>query len=117
MKLSKNFYSTRTSSLKKHNKMLTLLNLNTINKPKIYHPINPSHPFNLDMLNLKTISRRENALLINNKSLKDLVLKYNLNERKTSNENHDPNRYLFNKFKNEEKNYQLTIRAILKKKY
>ena len=115
MKLSKNFYSTRTSSLKKHNKMLTLLNLNTINKPKIYHPINPSHPFNLDMLNLKTISRRENALLINNKSLKDLVLKYNLNERKTSNENHDPNRYLFNKFKNEEKNYQLTIRAILKK--
>ena len=115
MKSNQNFYTAKTSSLKKYNKIMTLLNLNMINKPKIYHPINPCHPFNLDMLNLKTISRRENACLINNKSLKDLVLKYNLNERKTSNENHDSNKYFFNKFKNEEKNYQLTIKAILKK--
>jgi hypothetical protein len=86
-----------------------------INKPKIYHPINPSHPFNLDILNLKQISKRKNALLINNKPLKDLILKYNLDERKNSNENHDPNKYFFNKFKDEEKKYQLTIRAILKK--
>ena len=115
MKSNQNFFTEKTSSLKKYNKIMTSLNINMINKPKIYHPINPCHPFNLDMLNLKTISRRENALLINNKSLKDLVLKYNLNERKTSNENHDSYKYFFNKFKNEEKNYQLTIRAILKK--
>ena len=100
--------------MKKHNNILTLSNLKMFHKPKIYHPLNPSHPFNLDMLNLKTISKRENALLINNKPLKDLILKYNLNGRKSSNENHDPNKYFFNKFKDEEKNYQLTIRAILK---
>ena len=100
--------------MKKHNNILTLSNLKMFHKPKIYHPLNPSHPFNLDMLNLNTISKRENALLINNKPLKDLILKYNLNGRKSSNENHDPNKYFFNKFKDEEKNYQLTIRAILK---
>ena len=115
MKTNKNFYSTQTYSLKRYNNLLNLSNLKKINKPKIYHPINPCHPFNLDMLNLKQISKRENAVLINNKPLKDIILKYNLDERKTSNDNHDPNKYLFNKFKDEEKKYQLTIRAILKK--
>ena len=38
-----------------------------------------------------------------------------MNERKNSNENHDPNKYYFNQFKDEEKKYQLTIKAILKK--
>ena len=114
MKTNQLLYSTRISSMKKHNNILTLSNLKMFHKPKIYHPLNPSHPFNLDMLNLNTISKRENALLINNKPLKDLILKYNLNGRKSSNENHDPNKYFFNKFKDEEKNYQLTIRAILK---
>ena len=114
MKTNQLLYSTRISSMKKHNNILTLSNLKMFHKPKIYHPLNPSHPFNLDMLNLNTISKRENALLINNKPLKDLILKYNLNGRKSSNENHDPNKYFFNKFKDEEKNYQLTIKAILK---
>ena len=114
MKTNQLLYSTRISSMKKHNNILTLSNLKMFHKPKIYHPLNPCHPFNLDMLNLNTISKRENALLINNKPLKDLILKYNLNGRKSSNENHDPNKYFFNKFKDEEKNYQLTIRAILK---
>ena len=114
MKTNQLLYSTRIYSMKKHNNILTLSNLKMFHKPKIYHPLNPSHPFNLDMLNLNTISKRENALLINNKPLKDLILKYNLNGRKSSNENHDPNKYFFNKFKDEEKNYQLTIRAILK---
>ena len=114
MKTNQLLYSTRISSMKKHNNILTLSNLKMFQKPKIYHPLNPCHPFNLDMLNLNTISKRENALLINNKPLKDLILKYNLNGRKSSNENHDPNKYFFNKFKDEEKNYQLTIRAILK---
>ena len=50
MKSNQNFYTAKTSSLKKYNKIMTLLNLNMINKPKIYHPINPCHPFNLDMI-------------------------------------------------------------------
>ena len=94
--------------------MLSISNLKLINKPKIYHPLNPKHPFKLDMLNLKEISKRKNALLINSKPLKELILKYNLDEKKNSNENHDPNKYYFNKFKDEEKNYKLTINAILK---
>ena len=108
------FYSTRSSSLKKYENMLSISNLKLINKPKIYHPLNPKHPFKLDMLNLKEISIRKNALLINSKPLKELILKYNLDEKKNSNENHDPNKYYFNKFKDEEKNYKLTINAILK---
>jgi len=108
------FYSTRSSSLKKYENMLSISNLKLINKPKIYHPLNPKHPFKLDMLNLKEISKRKNALLINSKPLKELILKYNLDEKKNSNENHDPNKYYFNKFKDEEKNYKLTINAILK---
>ena len=64
MKTNKNFYSTQTYSLKRYNNLLNLSNLKKINKPKIYHPINPCHPFNLDMLNLKQISKRENAVLI-----------------------------------------------------
>ena len=115
MKTINKFNSTRTSSLNKYYNIYNISNIKMINKPKIYHPINPSHPFNLDILNLKQISKRKNALLINNKPLKDLILKYNLDERKNSNENHDPNKYFFNKFKDEEKKYQLTIRAILKK--
>ena len=94
--------------------MLSISNLKLINKPKIYHPLNPKYPFKLDMLNLKEISKRKNALLINSKPLKELILKYNLDEKKNSNENHDPNKYYFNKFKDEEKNYKLTINAILK---
>ena len=94
--------------------MLSISNLKLINKQKIYHPLNPKHPFKLDMLNLKEISKRKNALLINSKPLKELILKYNLDEKKNSNENHDPNKYYFNKFKDEEKNYKLTINAILK---
>ena len=115
MKTINKFNSTRTSSLQKYYNMYNISNIKMINKPKIYHPINPSHPFKFDILNLKQISKRKNALLINNKPLKDLILKYNLDERKNSNENHDPNKYYFNKFKDEEKKYQLTIRAILKK--
>ena len=94
--------------------MLSISNLKLLNKQKIYHPLNPKHPFKLDMLNLKEISKRKNALLINSKPLKELILKYNLDEKKNSNENHDPNKYYFNKFKDEEKNYKLTINAILK---
>ena len=114
MKTNYKFYSTRASSLKKYNNMLNIYNLKLINKPKIYHPLNPSHPFNIDILNLKEISKRKNALLINNKPLKDKILKYSMDERKNSSENHDPNKYYFNKFKDEEKNYQLTIRALVK---
>ena len=108
------FYSTRTSSLKKYNHLLIPPNLKFINKPVIYHPINPIHPFKIDMLNVKELSKRKNALLINNKPLKDLILKFSLDEKKNSDENNDPNKYYFNKFKNEDKNYQLTIRALLK---
>ena len=115
MKTNNKFYSTRTYSLKKDHNILNISNLKLINKPKIYHPINPSHPFNIDLLNLKEISKRKNALLINNKPLKDKILKFSLDLKKNSNENHDPNKYYFNQFKDEEKNYQLTIRAILKK--
>ena len=115
MKTINKFNSTRTSSLKKYCNMFNISNIKMINKPKIYHPINPSHPFNSDILNLKQISKRKNALLINNKPLKDLILKYNLDERKNSNENNDSDKYYFNKFKDEEKKYQFTIRAILKK--
>ena len=114
MKTKNIFYSTTTSSLKNNHNMLSISNLKLINKPKIYHPINPSHPFHFDLLNLKEISKRKNALLINNKPLKDKILKYSLDERKNSNENNDPNKYLFNRFKDEEKKYHLTIRAILK---
>ena len=114
MKTLNKFNSTQTSSLNKYNNILSISNLKLINKPKIYHPINPSHPFNFDLLNFKEISKRKNALLINNKPLKDKILKYSMDERKNSNENNDPNKYLFNKFKDEEKKYQLTIRAILK---
>ena len=114
MKTLNKFNSTQTSSLNKYYNILSISNLKLINKPKIYHPINPSHPFNFDLLNFKEISKRKNALLINNKPLKDKILKYSMDERKNSNENNDPNKYLFNKFKDEEKKYQLTIRAILK---
>ena len=115
MQTNNKLYSTRASSLKQNNNMLSIYNLKLINQPKIYHPINPSHPFNFDILNLKEISKRKNALLINNKPLKDKILKYSLDERKNSNENRDPNKYLFNKFKDEERNYKLTIKAIVKK--
>ena len=115
MKTNNKFYSTRTESIKKSYNVLNISNLKLKNKPKIYHPINPSHPFNIDFLNLNEISKRKNAILINNKPLKDKILKFSMNERKNSNENHDPNKYYFNQFKDEEKKYQLTIKAILKK--
>ena len=114
MELNRKFYSTRSSSLTKYYNMLSASNLKLIRKPLIYHPINPIHPFNIDMLNLKEISKRKNALLINNKSLKDKILKFSMDEKKNLDENNDPNKYYFNKFRNEEKNYQLTIRALLK---
>ena len=113
MELNRKFYSTRSSSLTKYYNMLSASNLKLIRKPLIYHPINPIHPFNIDMLNLKEISKRKNALLIN-KSLKDKILKFSMDEKKNLDENNDPNKYYFNKFRNEEKNYQLTIRALLK---
>ena len=117
MKTNNKFYSTRTYSLKKDHNILNISNLKLTNTPKIYHPINPTHPFNMDLLNIKEISKRKIALLINNKSLKDKILKYRMQERKNSNESYSQNKYLYSKFKDEEKKYQLTIRAILKKEF
>ena len=117
MKTLSKFYVKRISPIRKYYNLLSASNKKLTNTPKIYHPINPTHPFNMDLLNIKEISKRKIALLINNKSLKDKILKYRMQERKNSNESYSQNKYLYSKFKDEEKKYQLTIRAILKKEF
>ena len=114
MKTISKLYVKRISPIRKYYNLLSVTNQKFIKNQKIYHPLNPSHPFNIDLLNIKEISKRNVALLINNKSLKDKILNYRNQQRKNLNKSFSPNKYFYNKFKDEEKNYQLTIRAILK---
>lgn len=85
-------------------------------KKNVYRPINPSHPFNSRFINSDEILKKRNALLINNKNIKDMVLKYNndkINSYKIKKNHH----YYYDQFKDEEKKYYMAVKVILKKDF
>jgi len=81
----------------------------------VYRPINDSRPFNLQ-LNPSEITKTKNVNLINNNTLRDIIIKYNNSKRKKSQETTKTHKYYYNKFKDELKNYNLALNIILKKK-
>ncbi len=118
MEYNDNLYSSRTTRTTNYQKILKLIkktNLHKIQK-NIYRPINPSHPFNSTILNPKEISKRKNAHLIINNTIKDIIKKYN-NDKNKSNEKIKNNKYFYYKFKDEDKNYYLALKSILKKDF
>ena len=119
MEYNDNLYSSRITRIN-YNKIINIINQknhhNNLRK-NVYRPINPIHPFNSKIISPDEISKKENALLINNNTLKDIILKFNDERRKKSNELIKNHQYFYNKFKDEDKRYDLALKTILKKDF
>ena len=119
MEYDNNLYSSRMTRIN-YNKILNLINQKNDHNyliKNVYRPINPIHPFNSKIISPEEISKRENALLINNKTLKDIILKFNEEKRKKNIELIKSHQYYYHKFKNEDKQYNLALKTILKKDF
>ena len=119
MEYNDNLYSSRMTRIN-YNKIINIIkqkdHQNNLRK-NVYRPINPIHPFNLKIISPDEISKKENALLINNNTLKDIILKFNDERRKKSIELIKNHQYFYNKFKDEDKRYDLALKTILKKDF
>ena len=120
MEYKDTLYSSRTNSTNYHKK-LKLINQNNYpdNLTKcVYRPINPSHPFNSQIIiNPKEISKKKNEHLILNDTIKNIIVKFNNDKRKKNNEIIKNQKYFYNQFKDEEKKYYLALKTILKKDF
>ena len=112
-------YSSRTTRTKNNNKILKLIKKANIlgYKKNVYRPINPSHPFNSQILNPNEISKKKNAHLIMNNTIKDIIMKYNSDKKDKNVQKLKNNNYFYYKFRDEDKNYFLALKAILKKDF
>ena len=118
MEYENNFNTSRMTRIN-YNKILDILQKNKHIQliKNVYRPINPIHPFNSKIISPDELSKRENALLINNKSLKDIILKFNDEKRKKNQELIRSHQYYYHKFINEDKKYNLALKTILKKDF
>ena len=83
----------------------------------IYKPINPLHHFNSQLISPTEITKKKNAHLIINNAIKDILDKYNKDNKKKNNNTFKNHRYFYNKFKDEDKKYYMALKAIAKKDF
>ena len=117
MELNNSIYYSKAST--NYSKLFTLSKqgeIPDILRKDIYRPINPPRPFNSHLIDIEKMYQKKNALLINDENLKDTFLKFNEERRKNIYEKKNQH-YFFDRFKDEEKNYNLAIDAILKQQF
>ena len=115
-----NLYSSRTTRTNYYKILKQFKNNNYPEKlgKAIYKPLNPSHPFNYKLISLNEITKKKNAHLIVNNNIKEILIKYNNENRKIKNNDIFKNhRYFYDKFKDEEKKYYMALKAIAKKNF
>ena len=120
MEYNDNLYSARTVKTNNFHKVLNLIKKKKfpeIFKKKEYQPINPSHPFNSQLINPNEISKKKNVHLLINDTIRDIIVKYNKEKDKKRNEKMKSHKYYYSKFKDEDKKYYLALKSILKKDF